>query len=206
MGPAQGVQPGLDPSGRVPTFVEGTIVLFGGVPAPLFFVRADQINAQVPYSVAGRGVIDVVVITNGVATNVTQVQVRDAAPGFFMFQDGSNRVIALNSDGSINSPENPARRGDFVVLYITGAGLTDGANEEGLPAPSNPLALTRLPARVRFGGVEQTPFFTGLAPGFAGLTQVNVFIPQNSPAGAVVPLTLVVGGFAGGVQPTISIQ
>ena len=206
IGPAQGLQPGLDGSGRVPTFVDGTIVLFGGVPAPLFFVRADQINAQVPYDVADRGTIDVVVVRNGVTTNVLQVQVRDANPGFFMFQDGSNRVIALNSDGSINSPANPARRGDFVLLFATGGGLTNGANDEGLPAPANPLALTRLPVRVRFGGVEQTPFFAGLAPGFAGLTQINVFVPENGPTGAAVPLTIVVGGFTGSVQPTISVQ
>ena len=206
MGPAQGIQPGLDGSGRVPTFVDGTIVLFGGVPAPLFFVRADQINAQVPYDVSGRGAVDVVVIRNGVTTNVLQVEVRDANPGFFMFQDSSNRVIALNSDGSINSPSNPARRGDFVVLFATGGGLTDGANDEGLPAPANPLALTRLPVRVRFGGVEQTPFFAGLAPGFAGLTQINVFIPENGPTGGAVALTIVVGGFTGGVRPTIAVQ
>ncbi len=107
MGPAQGIQPGLDASGRLPTFVGGTIVLFGGAPAPLFFVRGDQINAQVPYAVAGRGLIDVVVIANGITTNVQQVRVQPAAPGFFGFSDGSNRVIAVNSDGSINSPSNP---------------------------------------------------------------------------------------------------
>jgi uncharacterized protein (TIGR03437 family) len=206
MGPGQGVQPGLDGSGRVPTFAAGTIVLFGGVPAPLFFIRGDQINAQVPYEVAGRGAVDVVVVTQGVATNVLQVQVRDAAPGFFQFQDGSNRVIALNSDGSINSPQNPARRGDYVTFFATGEGLTTGANEEGVPAPSNPLALARLPVRVRFGGVEQTPFFAGLAPGFAGLLQINVFVPQNAPAGAAVPLQLIVGGFAGSAQPTLAVQ
>ena len=206
MGPAQGIQPGLDASGRLPTFVGDTIVLFGGVPAPLFFVRGDQINAQVPYAVAGRGTIDVVVITGGVTTNVLQVRVQDAAPGLFGFSDGSNRVIALNSDGSINSPSNPARRGDFVILYATGGGLTNGPNIEGAPAPSNPFALTRLPVTVGFGGVSQAPFFAGLAPGFAGLVQINIFIPANAPTGAGVPLTLTIGGFTGSRQPTISVQ
>jgi len=206
MGPAQGIQPGLDPSGRLPTFVGGTIVLFGGVPAPLFFVRGDQINAQVPYAVSGRGAIDVVVITGGVTTNVLQVRVQDAAPGLFGFSDGSNRVIALNSDGSINSASNPARRGDFVILYATGGGLTNGPNIEGAPAPSNPFALTRLPVTVGFGGISQAPFFAGLAPGFAGLLQINIFIPDNAPTGAGVPLTLNIGGFTGSRQLTIAVQ
>lgn len=206
MGPAVGVQPGLDGNGRLPTFVSGTIVLFGGVPAPLFFVRADQINAQVPYSLAGRGVIDVVVITNGVATNVQQVRVQEAAPGLFELGGDPARVIALNSDGSINSPSNPARRGDFVILYATGGGLTNGPNTEGQPAPSNPFALTRLPVTVRFGNVDQSPFFAGLAPGFAGLLQINIFVPDNAPTGGAVPLALFVGGFTGSRQPTIAIQ
>lgn len=206
MGPAQGVQPGLDASGRLPTFAGGTIVLFGGLPAPLFFVRGDQINAQVPYGVAGRGLIDVVVVANNVPTNVQQVRVQPAAPGFFGFSDGSNRVIAVNSDGSINSAANPARRGDFIILYATGGGLTLPAVQEGVPAPSNPFALTQLPVRVRFGGVEQAPFFAGLAPGFAGLLQINIFVPENAPTGGAVPLSLFVGEFAGGRQPTLAIQ
>ena len=181
-------------------------MLFGGLPAPLFFVQGGQINAQVPYGLAGRGLIDVVVVVDGVATNMRQVRVQEAAPGLFAFGDGSNRAIVVNSNGLINSPSNPARRGDFVTLYATGAGLTDGPNLEGEPAPSNPLALTRLPVRVRFGGVEQTPFFAGLAPNFAGLTQINIFVPDNTPTGAAVPLTLFVGSFAAGAQPTIAIE
>ncbi len=75
-----------------------------------------------------------------------------------------------------------------------------------MPAPSNPFALTQLPVRVRFGGVEQAPFFAGLAPGFAGLLQINIFVPENAPAGSAVPLSLFVGEFAGGRQPTMAIQ
>ena len=206
IGPLQGFDPGLDSSGRRPTFVGGTIVLFDAVPAPLSFVSSTQVNAQVPYSMAGRGSVDVVLVANGVATNVQQVRVQDAAPGLFEFSDGSNRVVALNSDGSINSPSNRARRGDYVLLYATGAGLTDGPNQEGAPAPSNPLALTRLPVTVRFGNVNQSPFFAGLAPTFAGLTQINIFVPDNAPTGAAVPLALFVGSFTSSRQPTIAIQ
>jgi uncharacterized protein (TIGR03437 family) len=206
MGPGQGLEPGFDGSGRLRTFAGNAIVLFGGVPAPLFFVQAGQINAQVPYEVAGRGTVDVVVIHDGVATNVLQVQVRDASPALFQFQDGSNRVIAVNSDGSLNASNRPARRGDYITLYATGGGLTTTGIETGSPAPSSPLALLRLPARVRFGGVEQTPFFAGLAPGFAGLVQINVFVPNNAPTGAAVPLELLVEGISGASRPTLAVQ
>ena len=181
-------------------------MLFDGIPAPLFFVRADQINAQVPYGVAGRDTVSVVVLHQLVATNVLRVRVQDAAPALFTLSTEPGRVIAVNSDGTLNSPANPARRGDFVTLYATGGGLTNPVVEEGAPAPSSPLALTRAPVRVRFGGVEQTPFFAGLAPGFAGLVQINVFVPETGPTGASVPLTISVGAFAGGVNPVIAVQ
>lgn len=206
MGPGVGVQPGLDTSGRLPTFAGNAVVLMGGAPSPLFFVRGDQINAQAPMSIAGRGQVDVVVVHDGTVTNSFQIPVREATPALFGFSDGSNRIIALNSDGSINSPANPARRGDFVVLFATGLGPTDPFVEAGVPAPSDPLATARLPIRIRFGGAEATPFFAGLAPGFAGLFQLNVFVPDNAPAGAAITVEILAGGFAGGVLPTIAVE
>lgn len=204
IGPATGVQPGLDESGRLPVFAGETIVLFDGIPAPLFFVRGDQVNAQVPYGVAGRGSVNVAVIQDLTATNQLPLRVQDAAPRFFTVSSNPAQVIALNSDQSLNSPANPARRGDFVTLFITGAGVTIPAVEEGQPAPSDELALTAAPVVVRFGDVAQTPFFAGLAPGFAGLTQINVFVPENAPVGAVT-LGLTVGGFEASNAPDLAV-
>jgi uncharacterized protein (TIGR03437 family) len=34
--------------------LEGVHVLFDGVPAPITYARADQVNAVVPYGVAGQ--------------------------------------------------------------------------------------------------------------------------------------------------------
>ena len=54
IGPDQGAGAILDPSGRVDNFVADTWVLFDGTQAPLFYVQANQINAQVPHAVAGK--------------------------------------------------------------------------------------------------------------------------------------------------------
>jgi minor extracellular serine protease Vpr len=48
---------------------------------------------------------------------------------------------------------------------------------------------------VTIGGVSAPVAFSGLAPGFVGLYQVNVQIPTTAPVGAAIPIVLVIGGF-----------
>ncbi|MBI1356983.1 MAG: hypothetical protein GC160_21805 [Acidobacteria bacterium] len=191
LGPPDGVQAALNTQGRLPSAVTDTVVLFDELPAPIFFVQSNQINAQVPYEVAGRGSVRVAVTRNGVLTNLVTVPVDDAAPG--LFQLGAGRAVALNADGTLNGPDNPARRGDVVLLYGTGEGTTDGANVDGQPAATAPLARPVLPASVRIGGADADLLFAGSAPGFVGLLQVNARISLSSASGSAVPVTLRVG-------------
>ena len=54
VGPEAGVQAGFDPkTGKLPTELAGVRVFFNNVLAAIFFVRAGQINCQVPYEMAG---------------------------------------------------------------------------------------------------------------------------------------------------------
>jgi uncharacterized protein (TIGR03437 family) len=64
----------------------------------------------------------------------------------------------------------------------------------GRPLPSGVLALTRETPRVTIGGVPAEVLFSGLAPGFVGLYQVNVRAPSGAPAGARTPLVVSIGG------------
>jgi uncharacterized protein (TIGR03437 family) len=52
------------------------------------------------------------------------------------------------------------------------------------------------PVTVLIGGVEAQPFYQGLAPGFVGLYQVNVFIPAGAPLGDAVPIVIKQNGIA----------
>ncbi len=47
---------------------------------------------------------------------------------------------------------------------------------------------------VTIEGVPATVTFSGLAPGFVGLYQVNVVIPQEVSSGPAVPLILTISG------------
>ena len=62
LGPTEGALGQLNNAGRVDNSLAGTMVLFDGVPAPLFFVRDDQINAQVPYGVDGKNATSLQVV------------------------------------------------------------------------------------------------------------------------------------------------
>ena len=177
MGPTQGVIPGFDPdSGRLPASVQGVGVFFGGTPAPLFFVRGDQINAQVPYEVAGLDEVDVQVIAPGRFGNTVSVPVVESHPGVF-----SN---VLNQDFTVNSSDNPAAPRSFVSLFVTGQGLVDPAVATGTPAPAvAPFPVARLPVKVTVGGPDASNIAAVLAPNFVGLLQVNAQLPAEAASG-----------------------
>ena len=61
-------------------------------------------------------------------------------------------------------------------------------------APASPLARAVIPVEVRIGDRPATIQFAGLAPGFVGLYQVNVEIPQGVAPGSSVPLVLIQNG------------
>jgi uncharacterized protein (TIGR03437 family) len=67
------------------TSMNRTSVTIGGKPAPLVFVSAGQVNAQVPYEDAGADNVPVIVTVNGVASVAGTVSVVGAAPGLFQF-------------------------------------------------------------------------------------------------------------------------
>jgi uncharacterized protein (TIGR03437 family) len=104
---------GFDPqTGALPTSGPGVSVTWNGVPAPLYFASADQLNVQVPYEVASASEARLVLTVNGQSSEPVVTSVVATHPGLFP------RV--WNADGSLNSPENPAARGSVVVLYATG--------------------------------------------------------------------------------------
>ena len=203
LGPAEGIQPGLNAQGRLPSTVSQTVVLFDEVPAPLFFVREDQINLQVPYEVAGRGSVRVLVTRAGALTPPLTIAVNEAAPGLFSAPDIG--AVAIDERGALSTPLNPVRRGEIVVLYGTGEGLTNGANIAGAPALGAQLATPLLPVTVKVGDAEAEVLFAGAAPNFVGLLQLNVRIPLDAPSGPAIPVSLRVGEFDS-VTATIAVE
>ena len=171
--------------------------------APLFFVRNDQVNAQVPYSVAGKTTAELQVRYQGVASNVVTMPIAASAPGIFALAGGKNQAVALNQDGTLNSPANPAEPASIVILYTTGEGQTNPPGVTGKLADP-PFPEPRLPVSVSFSDIraEEILFAAG-APGFTGLMQINVRIPPGVNPGAALPVVLRVG--EGRSQPEVTI-
>ncbi len=105
-------------------------------------------------------------------------------------QDGT--AAAVRPNGSIVSPSNAAPRKETISLYVTGLGSTNPLSLEGDAAPIDALARTILPVKVVVGGVESPRVgFSGLAPGFSGLHQINFEAP-STPVVGVLDIKLIV--------------
>lgn len=158
-------------------------VLVDGEAAPLLFVSPAQINFQMPFSQpVGQPRLDVRLA--GQARLRTQTTVVTMTPGLF---------VAVNEDGRLNSAAAPARRGQRLIIYGTGQGEVRPAVPDGEPAPSVPLSVTPWMPDVFIGGKAAPVEFSGLAPGWAGLWQINVVIPADAPTGTAVPLMVKYG-------------
>ena len=170
----------------------GTSVIINGKPAPMILASPGQINAQLPWSVASS--IKLKVNFGGVESGEVSVPVSSASPGIFVY--GENRAVVQNQDFSLNTPENPASRGSSVVIYATGLGAVLPSQSDGTAAPASPLSRTSGATTVLIGNVPAAVSFSGLAPSFVGLWQVNAAVPANSPTGSTTPVKISVGGAA----------
>src|SRR5262249_45104477 len=151
IGPSSLVLGALDRSGRLATAAGGTRVLFDNVAAPIVYTSQNQISAVVPSSLAGKTSTTARVELNGAAVGSVPVAADATAPALFTANSsGKGQVAALNQDGSVNGPSNPAPSGSVVVLYATGAGVLERPLADGEIAGSA-LISAKAPVFVRFG-------------------------------------------------------
>ncbi len=181
--------------GRVSTRLANVRVLFDGIPAPLLFASPQQINAVVPYAVAGRSTIQVQVENNHAWSNPILLPVASADPAIFTLSNsGQGQGAILNPDGSVNGPANPAPRGAWVSIFATGEGQTDPPGIDGAVTASS-LPRPLLPVSVTIGTRNVGLLHAGAAPSLvSGVLQVNAALPQDLPAGSAVPVQLTIGG------------
>ena len=184
----------------LPPSLSNTTVVIGGQTAPLYFVSAGQVNIQVPYGL-NVNTTQQVLVTQGVAySQPISIDVASGQPAVFVDTSVSatqGLVIAVRVDGSSQTqfeakPGSPAKAGDVLVIFCAGLGpvspgVADGDKPGGLSSTTNAV-------QVSVGGVNTTPSFAGLTPGFVGLYQVNAALPAGITAGDAVPLTLTVAG------------
>ncbi len=193
-----------------PTMLGGTQVLLGGQPLPLQVVSAGQINAVVPYGATVNGLQDLLVEQNGMYSLQETLVGAVANPAAFTVTQsgqGAGAIIVVKPNGTafVASATQTASAGDVLEIYGAGLGPVSPAVADGAAAPSTPvLAQTVNPVTATIGGQKAQVQFAGLAPGFAGLYQVNVVVPAGV-SGANVPIVLTTSGFSS-PPVTVAIQ
>jgi adhesin/invasin len=171
----------------LPTALGPTSVTANGITVPLYYVSPTQINFQMPSGVPAGGVS--VVVSNGAETG--QYSAKDSSPHIStltdvqpgLFVTSGNRADALNADLTPHTALTPIAAGGSVILFLTGQGSVTPAIPDGAPAPAVPLSIIGAPVQVFVGGQSAQVTFQGLAPGFAGLAQINAIVPSGLTSG-----------------------
>lgn len=205
IGPKEGVSGSVGPDGRLETTAGDSQVLFDGQPAPLFWAGDGQINAQVPYSIAGQPETEMEVVYQGYSRGKAVLAVTEAAPGLFAIPGDPAKGAIINQDWSVNSPANPAERNSIVTLYATGEGQTDPPGIEGKPA-GQPYPRPKSPVSLTVDGLPAEILYAGAAPGFCGLLQINARLPGAFLPSGVLPVVLKIGSAESQTGVTISVR
>lgn len=186
--------------GRLPVRIGGVEVHVGGVPAPLLFAGASQVNLAAPFALEPRTLAAIELRSGRVVSNRIWQTVVPADPGVFTvngtgFGDGA----ILNQDGSLNGPSNPAEPCEVIQIFATGGGRLEPPLEAGEVA-GLPLSAAAADIQARFGSFHLGEvLYAGAAPGLiAGVLQVNVVAPRIDERLRVVDVKLEIGEIASG--------
>ena len=179
------------PGVPLPMSLADVSVIINGVQAPVLFVSPQQINAQVPWELAA-GPASVVVRVEGALSPPANITLVAAAPG--VFTEAQGQAAALNADGSVNSPQNPAHAGSFVSIFFTGQGPVATQIDDGAAPPAGTAIPATSPVSASIGSSPATVQFVGLAPNYPGVAQINLQVPQL--ASGVYPVMVKIGGKA----------
>jgi uncharacterized protein (TIGR03437 family) len=184
---AETCSPGVLP---LPSSLGGASVTVSGKAVPLVYVSPTQVNAQIPSDTAV-GTAAVRATCGGLLSDPINFDVTASAPSIFTV--GQGRGAVLNQDYSLNTPNNAAARGSAVIIYATGQGTVAPPAPDGQAASTAPLSTTPSNPTVTVGGVSAQVLFSGLAPGFVGLWQINAEVPATAPTGGSVSLRVTMG-------------
>ena len=191
----------LDEEGKISSYLNGTMVLFDGYPAPLLSASAGQINAIVPAAVKG-GDVELQVLYGDKQSAPFPIPLGRPTPSLFTMS--GSQAAAINSDGTLNSRSNPAGLDTIVLLFGTGGGPTR------TPLPDGAVATEALwlagDVRVFVGGIEADILYAGVAPGLvSAVVQYNIRLNPLTPKGSQ-PVKVVINGVESGGTETIAVR
>ncbi len=180
----------------ISTNLGGVTLTINGTAAPVYYVSPTQVSGIIPYELTAdtNYYLTFQITNNNTASNQVMVYNNYTAPGVFSTtQNGSGPAAMLhNATGQPVTQANPAVAGEYLQLFVAGLGtvtpaVTDGAAGPGSPNLSNSDESADIGIDIQDsnGNIysSQNVTFAGLAPGFAGLYQINFQMPTGVPSG-----------------------
>jgi uncharacterized protein (TIGR03437 family) len=181
---------------HLPKQMSAVSVRVNGNPVPLLFVSPQQINFLLPFETQAPPSI----IVNYAGSESRPAPLRpenfraDSAPAIFTISAEAQAAALIAGTGLVAGParnmvSRPAHPGEVIEIYCAGLGAVSNPPPEGMPA-SDVLSKTVGTTIVMVGTTRPEVLFSGLAPGLAGVYQVNARIPEDAPFGDRVPLSI----------------
>jgi uncharacterized protein (TIGR03437 family) len=184
------------PSSGVAASSAGFGVFFNGIPAPILYSAARQINVQVPYEIAGQTTVQMQMIDQQTPLPVAEsltLGVADRQPSVFLTPAASGSLfpgytvcngvmafgaaaVALNADGTLNDCSNPALAGSVVTVFLDGLGPVTPGLTTGAIAPAPPVPLA--------------PGVTVLDPNLQPVVSTTLSLPGSITGAAQIQLQL----------------
>jgi uncharacterized protein (TIGR03437 family) len=169
----------------LPTTLDPLSLLVNGQPVPLLATTPWQINAQLPQTAPVGQATFQVRYTSGATLAPVTATVAGTSPENFVFAFsrgnlGYQQAAAFHPGSALAADlDHPAAAGETLEIFGLGLGVTDPVVDAGVPSPSSPPARARQQPRLQIGGRDATIVFAGLAPGLAGIYQVNAIVPAG---------------------------
>jgi uncharacterized protein (TIGR03437 family) len=193
----------------LPTELGGSSFRSGTQSAPLFMTSCRQANLQIPWEAMGQ--VPITATVGGLVSRQESLTVAAFGPGIFSLnQMGSGQgAVEIAPTSELAAPLGPLGRpvkpGEYIAIFCTGLGPVSSQPATGAAALFDPLSSTLTMPTVTIGTAAAQVTYSGLAPGFAGLYQVNALVPDGAPSGDNVNLVISIGGVQSNTV-TIAVQ
>jgi uncharacterized protein (TIGR03437 family) len=186
-----------------------TSVTFNGVPAGLYFVSQNQINAQLPFDVlsGGSGTVNILVTRSTGISAPQSVTLAPSSPGIFTTTgNGLGQAFAYdNTTGAIAAPAGTVvesfltvpisvSSGHALIIACTGLGAVTPSIADYVAASDGTVRYTLLQPAVLIGGVPAQFVYSVLSPQFVSEYQIGVIPDPNTPTGDAVSVQIQIGG------------
>ena len=159
------------------TTLGGSSFQIGAHGAPLYMTSCNQQNLQIPWEAEGQ--VTVTATVGGLVSAQQTLTLTKFAPGIFSLNQGGSGQgaveIAPTSQlaAPLSAQGHPVKSGEYIAIFCTGLGPVSNQPATGAAALADPLSHTLTLPTVTIGGAPAKVSYSGLAPGFAGLYQVN---------------------------------